>query len=215
MSMQGRGLFAANDQNDKKMDSVSIYSLCIKTALNNEDIEQGNIALALLNAAIQILPDMHVAYTNRGRIYSAQGRYDLAIIDHTRALELYQDAIIFLNRSTAYMRHNMPEEALADCNQALKMNPRFAKAYNNRGYILMHQGKLDAAIADFNLALDILPQHENALSNLVIAKGMQANPYLRSPMQSAVLSSPDVIDEESRPAAPELGGFNNHVSKRL
>ena len=40
--------------------------------------------------------------------------------------------------------------AIADYNQAIQLNPKYAEAYNNRGNVYYNQGKYDLAIADYN-----------------------------------------------------------------
>jgi len=59
------------------------------------------------------------------------------------------------------------EEAVAAYKNALVINPNSAKAYNNMGITLKHQGKLDEAIVSYNKALALKPNYVEAAKNLV------------------------------------------------
>jgi tetratricopeptide (TPR) repeat protein len=45
--------------------------------------------------------------------------------------------------------------AIADYDQAIKLNPKFGLAYKNRGKAKQEKGDLDGAIADFNRAIKL------------------------------------------------------------
>lgn len=57
------------------------------------------------------------------------------------------------------------QEALAEANLALKINPKYEKAYNVRGGIYYGAAKYDQAVADFNRALEIEPGYAGAYYN--------------------------------------------------
>jgi tetratricopeptide (TPR) repeat protein len=60
--------------------------------------------------------------------------------------------------------------AIADENEALKLDPRDPYAYNNRGVALQAGGDLEGALADFDLAMRINPQFSEAERNRAGAK---------------------------------------------
>ena len=47
--------------------------------------------------------------------------------------------------------------AIQDYNQAIKLNPKFAQAYNNRGVAYDHKGDFDRALQDFDQAIKLKP----------------------------------------------------------
>ncbi len=51
------------------------------------------------------------------------------------------------------------EIAIASCSEAIRLNPKDATAYNNRGYEWSNRGEHDRAIADFNEAIRLNPKH--------------------------------------------------------
>ena len=57
------------------------------------------------------------------------------------------------------------EQALADYNQAIQLNPKYADAYNNRGNVYYNQGKYDLALADYNQAIQLNPKYADAYNN--------------------------------------------------
>ena len=58
------------------------------------------------------------------------------------------------------------DRAIADYDKAIKLNPRDANAYNNRGFAYGKKGQRDKAISDYRKALQIDPSHQFAKRNL-------------------------------------------------
>lgn len=59
--------------------------------------------------------------------------------------------------------------AITNYNQAIKLNPKMGKAYNNRGIVYVATGKLDEAIADFTKAIELDPKNGKAFNNRAVA----------------------------------------------
>ena len=57
------------------------------------------------------------------------------------------------------------EAAIADCNEAIRLDPDSAEAYNNRGAAKHELGQYEAAIADCNEAIRLDPDGAKAYSN--------------------------------------------------
>jgi len=56
-------------------------------------------------------------------------------------------------------------QAIADYTQAIRLNPNFAEAYNNRGYTYMQANDYANALPDLNHAIQLRAHYVNALMN--------------------------------------------------
>ncbi|HUQ25857.1 MAG TPA: tetratricopeptide repeat protein [Burkholderiales bacterium] len=101
------------------------------------------------------------AYYNRGRLYSFQGRYDLALPDINETVRL--DALApepddlraatFNLRGTIQVALRNFDGALADFDESIRLYPRNAAPYLGRGNAWLVKRDADRAIADFDRAL--------------------------------------------------------------
>jgi tetratricopeptide (TPR) repeat protein len=81
------------------------------------------------------------------------------------ALKLYQEAadmdptniMILCNRAFAHIKLENFENAVADADQSLKIDPKFTKAYYRRATARMMQGKLRLALQDLRTVLQLRP----------------------------------------------------------
>ena len=69
------------------------------------------------------------------------------------------------NRGVAYYKKGDYDRAIADYNEALRLDPKDASAYNNRGSAYAGEGDHDRAIADYNEALRLDPKYVYAYYN--------------------------------------------------
>ena len=80
-----------------------------------------------------------------------------------------QDAQFYFERGREYQMAGNLDAAFSDYNQALALNPKHDRAYNNRGLIYSSKGELDKAIADYTQAIALNPNLEQAYNNRGIA----------------------------------------------
>ncbi|MBP9817179.1 tetratricopeptide repeat protein [Candidatus Shapirobacteria bacterium] len=57
------------------------------------------------------------------------------------------------------------EQAISDLNMAIGINPKYAEAYNNRGYIKTRLKRYAEALPDFDKAIELRPGYPHALMN--------------------------------------------------
>jgi tetratricopeptide (TPR) repeat protein len=68
-------------------------------------------------------------------------------------------AVAFGNRCGWWWTKKDPDRALSDCNEAIKMDSRYAAAYINRGNAYLLKSDLDHAFADFSEAIRLDPKN--------------------------------------------------------
>ena len=108
--------------------------------------------------AIEVDPDLALAYNNRGWAYIELEQYEQAVADCTKAIELDPElALAYSNRGLAYLRLGQYEQTVADCTRAIELDPDLALAYNNRGQAYLELEQYDQAVADFDRAIEIDP----------------------------------------------------------
>jgi tetratricopeptide (TPR) repeat protein/tRNA A-37 threonylcarbamoyl transferase component Bud32 len=132
--------------------------------------------------ALQLDPRHGKAYYHRGLARQALGDPQGAVEDFSQAISLRSaeatelpeaeaaaQADLYLQRAMAYLSSNTLEPALADCEQALRLDPNLSRAYLCRGLARQGLGDPGGALADFNRALELDPQMAKAYLNRGIA----------------------------------------------
>ena len=75
------------------------------------------------------------------------GEYQQAISLYTRSIEAFPTAEAYTFRGWTYSFLGDYERAIAECLQAIKVDPEFGNPYNDIGAYLIDQGKWDEAIS--------------------------------------------------------------------
>ena len=122
-----------------------------------------------LKEAIRLKPDYSDAYNYLGFVYFGRGKVDEAIKYYHKALEneLYmnpQDA--HMNLGLAYLSRKEYRKAMLHLEEAIRMVPDFAAAYNNLGKAYEGLGQYDKARFNFEKAVKFNPQYADAYLNL-------------------------------------------------
>jgi tetratricopeptide (TPR) repeat protein len=115
--------------------------------------KQPDSAVADYNAALKVQPDFAEAFDNRAWIYMTRGDYDAALQDLDKAINLLPPTsagIARYYRGFAFLRLNNYPQALADLNEAQKLQPNNADIYLARGEVEQAQENYDAALRDFD-----------------------------------------------------------------
>ncbi|WP_043997703.1 tetratricopeptide repeat protein, partial [Microcystis aeruginosa] len=129
------------------------------------ELKRYDEGLAAITQAINLAPRA-VWYYNRGILYYNQQKYDLALSDYNKAIEINPNyAEAYYNRGNLYSDLQKYDLALSDYSKVIDINPNLAQAYNNRGNLYYNLQKYDLALSDYSKAIDINPNHANAYNN--------------------------------------------------
>ncbi|MBC7802981.1 MAG: tetratricopeptide repeat protein [Candidatus Parcubacteria bacterium] len=147
--------------------------------------------LAVLAAAAMVLVP---AQADRAGSFSSEyAVWNDAVLKNTDTGAPFIDRA-WRNRGVALYRAGRYPEALADFNQALKLDGRSALAWMTRGTIYMRAGRNDEARADFDRALELDPRHAEALARrcVVFMRLQRLNAALADCVAAAELNPHDV-----------------------
>lgn len=129
--------------------------------------------------------NLSIAYYNRGNAWSNKGKYNRAIADYTKAIEIdpeYADA--YHKRALAWKKKGNYKKAVADYKKAaneyrkdsiatitrvIEIDPKNAEAYFYRGNVWYDKGDYNNAIADYTQAIEIDPQYAKAYNKRGLA----------------------------------------------
>ncbi len=139
------------------MSIVTRIILCLCAALMVATPAHGSVEKALLYAQEGVNALM------RGNNAKAIASYDKALADET--LPDLRRASIHNDRGVAHWRERRYQQALADFEKSIALNPDYAPVYNNRGNVLMQMGRTEDAIKDFTRAIELAPAYGAAFNN--------------------------------------------------
>ncbi|MBF0277710.1 MAG: tetratricopeptide repeat protein [SAR324 cluster bacterium] len=119
----------------------------------------------LWNATLHHNPESWVAYLELGRESLQAENLQEALRYFEETLKRQESSNAYLNRAVTYFHLQQYDQAIADNNRALQIQPKFAGAYHNRGFIYAHLKRYQIAIMDYNEALKHNPRFTNAYYN--------------------------------------------------
>jgi tetratricopeptide (TPR) repeat protein len=94
----------------------------------------------------------------------------LRIIENVTDKKLERKSVIYLFKGAIYADKGLWDEAIAEYNRAIELNPRFVEAYFARGVAHIEgKGQYDKAISDFTEAIKIAPEDADAYNNRGVA----------------------------------------------
>jgi serine/threonine protein kinase/Tfp pilus assembly protein PilF len=140
--------------------------------------KQPGEADAAFSRAVELSEPVGDLYRARGLTRASQGRYRDAMNDYTRSLELESSPNILTRRGWAYLLQ-AKSLALADFDEAIRLNPENGDSYNGRGFARVLMGQVDSAVADAEQAVQRGPKafeiYFNAAAILAQAVGVVGN----------------------------------------
>jgi tetratricopeptide (TPR) repeat protein len=117
-------------------------------------------------------PDLATTFYYRGYEWRHKGEYDRAIADYTEAIRISpQYASAYNNRcyALAIVGRDL-QEALSDCNEALRLAPGDVDYLDSRGFTYLKLNRYDRAITDYDAALRLDAKKVQSLYGRGVAK---------------------------------------------
>jgi tetratricopeptide (TPR) repeat protein len=102
-------------------------------------------ALGMYSQLIKSGKSLDLAYYGRASLFMSLRRFDEAIQDYTKSLEINQLASTYASRCTAYRILTLYEEANQDCQKSYQMDPGNMDAMLALSFLYLEQGKNDKA----------------------------------------------------------------------
>ncbi len=147
--LTGAGRDSANTQ-------IQDWGKLLQDGIHDEDLTQylsNLIADAHLDNATLV-----IALEERGENHRLNDRYEEALADFNRAIELNpKRAWPISRRAETYRLMGRHEEALADFNRAVELDPENGWVIASRGETYQAMGRHEEALADFNRAVELDP----------------------------------------------------------
>jgi tetratricopeptide (TPR) repeat protein len=127
----------------------------------------GRAELALQDdtAAIRIDPTEPEFFDNRGLHLAENGDHSGAIVDYDQAIKMRRDPKFLADRGDSWQAIKQYDRAIEDYNAALKLDPKFERAYNNRGAAWRGKGDRVRALRDYAEAVRLDPSDQTAADN--------------------------------------------------
>ncbi|WIA33296.1 hypothetical protein OEZ86_006436 [Tetradesmus obliquus] len=116
------------------------------------------------------------AYKEQGNAKFKSGDFQQAAEWYAKAIDLdHNNAVLFSNRSNAFLQLNDLQKALEDAAKATSLKPSWDKGWYRTGCALEAQGRLEEALRAYQTALDCSPSNEQILSKVRALKQQQKN----------------------------------------
>ena len=152
---------------DLKRNADFLYDAAVKGDITDEDTlysifsslyfgDEKSKALDIIDILVRRKPDNALYFSDKGAVLADFRRFDEAIKNYDRALELEpDDGTTYANKSVALASLGRYEEAVDACDEAIGLNPGDALAYFDRACAYALLGKKDEMLADLGTAIDL------------------------------------------------------------
>jgi tetratricopeptide (TPR) repeat protein len=126
------------------VDTASIFQVALKAALQSLKPGGGGSTPAPTNNRTETTPPATQAAT---------GNIDRTPPASQSPPGELKDAVAYFNRAVDNYKAGKKPEALADLNQAIRLDPKYSQAWYNRGLVLVDLGQPDQALASYDRAI--------------------------------------------------------------
>src|SRR5262245_48097155 len=149
------------DRCERAARSADDRATCFSGSLSGP-VRDDNVAAC--TRLIEAKKDLVRAYVQRAALYIRRGdNWNQAIADLGEALRLDSKNVDALALHGALTFKGDAARAVAEMNEAIRLEPKYGYPYKNRGMIHENKGELDKALADFRMALNLDPEKKERL----------------------------------------------------
>lgn len=143
------------------------WDLNFKRALAQESIEDYDGASTSFTDIIQRHPSFDAAYIGRARLNLTLKDTIAALDDINKAIEINPNAInaYIIRADIAINQQHNYQQALADMDKAIKLQPRHSGLFINRAFLRYKLDDYFGAMGDYDYALQLDPLNSTALFN--------------------------------------------------
>ena len=141
--------------------------LMFNKALAQQDLEDYEGSRETFGRLLEKYPNYDNAYVGRARLNILTGDTVAALADLDRATELNKNLVnaYVLRADISIKRERDYNRALADMNEAIKLQPKFAGFFINRAFLRYNLDDYFGAMADYDYAIGLDPTNNVAYFN--------------------------------------------------
>jgi tetratricopeptide (TPR) repeat protein len=114
-------------------------------------------AMAFFEDRIRAHPDEAFPHFMRAGLWMDRDELDRAVEDCTEIIEFEPTARSYVDRGNLRLRMHQPDKAIADFDQAIRLDPQATPAFTGRGDARQMKQEYDQAIADHSEAIRLSP----------------------------------------------------------
>ena len=179
--------------------SSQTYEQQLSRCTKGDTPEQRILGCSAVIAANREPPDtMATVYYTRGLMQRRVGHNDAALNDYNISLKLAPTPEVYNSRCYLFAITNRLQDALKDCNEALRLNPSNQYAYDSRGFAYLKLGMFDASIADYSAALQLEPNRPYSLAGRGFARRHKGDAGGDADLAAARAQVPGIVEEFAR-----------------
>jgi tetratricopeptide (TPR) repeat protein len=170
-------------------------SRCTKGDTPEQRIEGCSAVIAANREKPEIMAQV---YFTRGLMHRRLGHNDAALQDYNASLKLNPTTDVYNSRCYLFAITNRLQDAVKDCNEALRLNPSNQYAYDSRGFAYLKLGMYDAAIADYGAALKLEPNRPYSLAGRGFTRQHKGDAGGTVDIAAARAQVPGIVEEFAR-----------------
>ncbi len=155
--------FLAAVAGSAQADSRADYEAAVKALRANKRDDAIKLLTKIIDSGEVSGRTLATMHYMRADIYGQTGKYDLALADYAKVIELVPDhAPAFGDRAVILALQKKYQEALDDLARAQFLLPRSPVPYFNRGRVYELMGRKADAIEQYRAAKELAPQFKEA-----------------------------------------------------